>query len=132
MNVAIDLDSRPSIKCLAKFIDDPIILIKYINQLEDIKAEKPLSRECNSNNQLASYEILRCPCLSDEDFHDINDPTAPFSLAKAVFVALEIVRPHKKKLNDSESSNTLRERLMDRFKGGIELQAVSNLPAGSG
>jgi fucokinase len=114
MNVAVNLDDSEPIRCASRFLkDDPVLVLRAFREIH---------RKKSGIETVGDVVILR----SDDDANDVADPRQPCSLLKAAFIALGIVS------SATVDALPLNDRLLQRYRGGIEVACISYLPVGSG
>eukprot|EP01038_Epipyxis_sp_PR26KG_P004331 gene4331-6132_t len=112
LNMAVLVDNLYPIRCTARFISDPKIVLHSLR----INAESNLKTEY-LDDQLVIETVEEC--------NDVSDVTAKACLLKAVLIVLNIV-------SNNQAETNLKESLRMKYGGGIEIACVSDLPAGSG
>jgi hypothetical protein len=164
LNVAVRVDSRPPISCVARIIEDPVIILRsltirnkdiskdhngYKENKKDINEsilefethpmQMNIDQEDENSIISSNYEGDTIICNNGSDFLNLNDPSSPCVLLKAVFTVLGIVNVHDNKINENkDDNNKLFLELLDRFCGGggrgygLEVACCSELPSGSG
>ena len=133
LNVAVLVDGRYPIHCIARYttVENPVSSI-FLRSMQEIRSpEKEV--------QLNTFENCEINKLSD--FEDFSDPSAPCGLIKAVLVALGVQKFLKDQIISNygiecveyaSSSVPFTWALNSAFGGGLEIIAISALPAGSG
>lgn len=122
-------------RCVSRFlVNQPIVILKSFKHNQLSTTSTSTSKDYHdilnvSSIQLKenSYHSDEVTCESDIDFYDVSNPFNKCSLLKAVVIALGIVM-----LDGDSAALSLSKRLSNRFKGGLEIAIVSDLPAGSG
>ena len=146
--MAVRVDGRPSFSCVVRFLSSPAIILRSLklrkvtegnggSQGEDIKGSK--STEVDDK-----YEGDVTICKNQSDFMNLNDPSSPCALLKAVCVVLGVVERSGKSSNPHDNKNEVRNmennanigcfsrRLAACGACGLEIVCCSELPSGSG
>lgn len=164
LNVAVRVDSRPPVSCVARIIEDPVIILRSLTirkkdiskdhnddkenkedtdesvlEFESYPMQINIDQEDENSIIPSNYEGDTIICNNESDFLNLNDPSSPCVLLKAVLTVLGIVNVHDKKINEKKDDNSkLFLEILDRFCGGegrgygLEVACCSKLPSGSG